>query len=517
MLRYSFIILLTFFCLANKTLASSPPSGVILTGQADMLSLSPYLEVLEDSGRSLSIEQVTSSAHTQQFYPNTQAIPNFGRTRSAYWIRFKLENRSEQKWYARINALSGHDVALYVLDSAGEEVTGRVAQYMPRYGLHAWSLTLPEQEPLQFYWRATNGDSIFSLPVELFTADAFVEQTRVDSTLYASIIAALLIIAAYNLLSFLLLREKSYLTLTVHIVSIAAIIQFNHSVYNGLGFLKDTDAHFFTAPIYIAAISLLIFCRQLLQLPQKTPRVDRVLRWTAYLSIILMCVTGWIPGGTFLPSLTALFTFALIIIASFIRSLQGYRIAQYFLLIFMLVILIVIPNALINVFDETHWQSAKFYSTGIATSLFLLLLSVVQAEKVRELREQKQRAIVNREATNNFLMTISHELRTPMHIMAGIGEMLRNTPLDRTQTDYLHKFETASRHMLSLVNDILDLGSISQGEMAFKRDNEPFELQQLLDELGRLFSISVKQKGLTLVLPDIDPSVPVFFGDAKRL
>ena len=512
-----YVMLLFAFLWCTNITQAAPQAAATLTNQIDRINLAPHLDILEDPQRALSIQQVMSPAYATQFYPNTQDIPNFGRTHSAYWLRFTLNNQSELKWYARINALLGHDVALYILSADGQVITDAIAHYMPNHGLHAWSLSLPEQKTLQFYIRATNGNAIFSLPIELFTADSFVEQTRTNHNLYASIIAALLIMAVYNLLSFLVLRESSYLSLSIHIASVAAIVHITNPVYTGLDFLENTASHFFTAPIYIAVISFLIFCRQLLQTNVNVPRLDKLIRGITYLSTGLFFVTGYVPQGTFLPQLMFVIAFALVMVASVIRSLKSDRIARYFLAIFLLIILMVIPNAVINIVADTQWQSANLYSTGIATLLFLLLLSIVQSEKVRGWRETEQRATAAKEAADNFLMTISHELRTPMQTLIGIGELLKTTPLNPTQRDYLHKQETASEHMLGLVNDMLDLGSISKGKQIPHQAHETFDLQNIIDDLSELFRVAAEQKGLKLIVSITPSSCPPLSGDAKHL
>ena len=248
---------------------------------------------------------------------------------------------------------------------------------------------------LQFYIRATNGDSIFSLPIELFASDSFITQTHRDHKMYISLIAALVIIALYNLLSFIVLRESSYLALAIHIAAVAAVLHITRPVYDGLDFLHDTDSHFFTAPIYIAVISLLVLCRQLLQTGLHVRRLDKFMLGIIVLSAMLIFITGWISQGTFLPQLMFIIALLLILLVCVIRSFRRDRTARYLLFSFLLIILIVIPSAVINVVAETKWQSNQFYATGIATVLFLLLLSIVQSEKVREWREQRQRAIAS--------------------------------------------------------------------------------------------------------------------------
>ena len=512
---FKYLTLLAFLSCVGAVQAAPQPTAV-LTDKTIHLSLAKHLDILEDPERSLGIQEVISPQYAAQFYANTQDTPNFGRTHSAYWVRFTLSNQSELQWYTRIKALLGHDVTLYVLNNNGQIITDEIAHYLPKQGLHTWSLKLPEQQTLQFYLRATNGDSIFSLPLELFASDAFVEQTRLYHNLYASIIAALLIMAIYNLLSYFVLRESSYFALAIHIASVAVIVQITNPVYEGLDFLQNTDLHFFTAPIYIAVISFLVFCRRLLLTNENLPRLDKLISGTVFASGGLMLVTGWVPQGAFLSQLMFVIAFALIMVASVMRTIQGYRIAKYFLGIFLLIIVMVIPSAVINVVAETQWQSSNFYTTGITTLLFLLFLSIVQSLKVRERREQEQLAVASKQAADNFLMTISHELRTPMQALIGIGELLEKTPLNSTQQDYLRKQDYASKHMLELINDILDFSVMSKDGQAIDKEYESFYLQGLLDDLDQLLSVSAKQKALTLTISKA-PSCPPLLGDVSHL
>ncbi len=514
MIKYC-LLLIFIFCM--EIIQAAPQPTVILTNESSKLSLASHMDILEDPKHTLSIQQVITPDYSEQFQPNTQKTPNFGRTRSAYWVRFTLLNQSDLKWYTRINSLLGQDVVLYVFDADKRDISNDITRNLPDYGPHAWSLTLPKQKPLTFYLRASNGDSILSLPIELFSSDAFIEQTRQDHNLYASIIAALLIMAIYNLLSFVVLRESSYLTLAIHIASVAAILQITRPVYAGLDFLQDTGSHFFTAPIYIAVISFLIFCRQLLKTQVSTPTLDKLILGITIVSAGLTFVTGWVPQGTYLPQLMFVLAFVLILVASVIGSYQGNRIAKYFLFIFAIILLMVIPNAVVNVVAAAHWQSAKLYSTGLATLVFLLLLSLVQSEKIRGWREQEQRASVSKEATDNFLMNISHELRTPVQALIGIGELFRKTPLNPTQQNYLQKQEYASQHLLDVVNDILDLGAMSRGTQAAHTTQERFNLDRIIDDITQLLSVSAEQKGLTLRVYITPTDCPTLLGDAGHL
>ena len=515
MLKY--LMLSLIFLFSGSTIQAASQSKVVLTNDTQRFDLALNLAILEDPLRAHNIEQIISPLYVSQFYPNAQSVPNFGRSQSAFWVRFTLNNQSELKWYARINALLGHDVSIYVLDDDGKIITNDIVNLLPNQGIYTWSLALPKEKNVTFYIRATNGGAIFGFPIELLSADRFVEQTRIDLTLNISIIAALIMMAIYNLLSFIVLRESSYLVLSIHIISVAMILQIIYPIYNVLEFLRDTGSHFFTTPIYIAVISFLVFCRQLLQTNVFVPKLDYLIIGLTFICCGLIFITAWIPDGKFLPQLMFIFAFALVMVASLIRSLQGNHTAKYFLLVFLIITFMVIPNAITNVFAETKWLSSNFYSAGLSTLLFLLLLSLIQSEKTRRWREQNQKVVASKEATDEFLMTISHELRTPIQSLIGTGELLKSTPLNPAQEDYLQKQEYASKHLLGLVNDILTLGAISKGNHTKGLANDTFEINAILEELNQLFCVPADKKGLILTISPVSSLCPPLIGDVKHL
>lgn len=113
-----------------------------------------------------------------------------------------------------------------------------------------------------------------------------------------------------------------------------------------------------------------------------------------------------------------------------------------------------------------------------------------------DLREAHQKAEAANQGKTRFLANMSHELRTPFNGMLGMLSLLDSTKLDEQQRDYVRTAKASAQHLLTLLNDILDVSAMEAGRL--KLTPHPVRLPQLLAEVDYLMRGPAQAKGLKL-------------------
>jgi len=118
-------------------------------------------------------------------------------------------------------------------------------------------------------------------------------------------------------------------------------------------------------------------------------------------------------------------------------------------------------------------------------------------------------------AKGQFLANMSHELRTPLNALLGLSHLMLHSGPPAELRVPLRKLHNASRSLLGIVSDILDISKIEAGRLDVEA--APFDLHEVLGSVLELFTLDAAEKGLDLVA-DVDAAVPVrVSGDALRV
>ena len=139
------------------------------------------------------------------------------------------------------------------------------------------------------------------------------------------------------------------------------------------------------------------------------------------------------------------------------------------------------------------------------------------AARTEELAAAMIRAQESDRLKSTFLATMSHELRTPLNSIIGFTSVILQGlagPLNDEQTKQLSMTRDSARHLLALINDVLDISKIEAGELEILK--RPFDMRQALESVLRVMQPLAQKKNLVLVT-SIGPEVGIINNDRRRV
>jgi signal transduction histidine kinase len=144
-------------------------------------------------------------------------------------------------------------------------------------------------------------------------------------------------------------------------------------------------------------------------------------------------------------------------------------------------------------------------------------LAIHNARLFSELEDKSRELQVANRHKDEFLASMSHELRTPLNAIIGFSEVMLERlfgDVNAKQEEYLHDILSSGRHLLSLINDILDLAKIEAGRMELEPAD--FDLPQAIDNALVLVRERAMRRGITLE-QSIDPRLGEIKGDERKI
>lgn len=508
------------------------------------LPLGQSMYVFEDVRGDASIDDIASPAVQGSFRLHDKPVLNAGYSRSVFWLRLDLHYLPQQaqgprNWLLELAYPPLDHLELYLPDEAGGfTLAQRTGDSLPfdtrqiRQHNYLFELNLEPNQNKRIYLRLESQGSI-QAPLTLWAPNAYLEEQPARIYVLGIIYGVLLVMLVYNLFIFLSVRDTSYL---YYILYIASFGLYQVSV-NGAGieYFWPNNPWWANAatPFLIGSAALFgcQFARSFLHTGEHSPWVDRLLLLLMACGAGVMILALSISYATALRLATylALLFTVVIFAAGILAWLRGMRVARYFIFAWTAFLIGGIVNTLMvlgylpNVF-------LTMYASQIGSALEVGLLSLALADRINAMKEERTRILqeagrkletLNQELADSnrfkdeFLATVTHELRTPMNGVIGSLELMQTVKMDIELEQYQKTAAASARDMMRMVNDILALTELQAGKLYPRR--ETFSLRGLFDGLRAQYAARAEDKGLTFAL-ELDDNLPdTLEGDAAKL
>lgn len=174
------------------------------------------------------------------------------------------------------------------------------------------------------------------------------------------------------------------------------------------------------------------------------------------------------------------------------------------------------PTGEIHLFDG-RWLRLSRSAANDGGSVIIGSDITLLKERESVLREAKEQAEAASRSKSEFLANMSHELRTPLNAVLGFSEIIRDAimgPVDARYQEYANDIYTAGRHLLSLINDVLDLSKIEVGRLELQE--ETVNVGEVVDACRRIIEGRAKEAGLELEV-NTSSDIPPIRADDRRL
>ena len=289
--------------------------------------------------------------------------------------------------------------------------------------------------------------------------------------------------------------------------------------------------------VLAAKVTLIELCRRFLALPRSEVDVQvwkRRLLLAELFSGIVWAGFALVGIGT-TDAASHVFIFASLIVVLAIRMTFA-SVVMPILYVGTIPMTLAVVARLAMMGDPFYWAMASmavgvhvyfiFLAKGLNnTALAMLEFRAEKDALIAELESEKtisdearRRAEAANVAKSRFLATMSHELRTPLNAILGFSEVMKSEILgpihNESYKEYSGNIHDSGRHLLHLINEILDLSRIEAGR--YELHEQPVRLVDVAEDCHRLLKLRAESKGLTIIL-DLDDDLPQIWVDERAM
>lgn len=420
------------------------------------------LEILIDSTNALTFEKVTSPPYTIQFLQRGDYQNKDYKSGQSYWIRFSVEHvPTEKVWLIEFYDQTIDHIDAYLPNPDGsydKQTMGDAYPFWERKFSHKnFEVQLKPQNPsVQHYYFRIQSHEFADIRIAFRSVDRFIFYSLNEYFLFGTFYGMILIIALYNFLVFLAIREIKNVYYIFYIISVALYAM----SLDGIGFQYLWPSHpewndyVSGICLYLVILWALIFTRRFLSTRSKAPTLDLALRSMIVIRSLVFLFEFFFYPEFFAFRFIEIFPLALILYSGIYILKRGYRPARYFVIAYGLLLIGFFVRSLVF-FDVIQLTTLSHYSLHFSFVVEMLFLTFALGDRITILKDNRDRALRR--------IIQQHELN--MRLKDTVNKELEEKVSERTtELNFKNKELEESNEKLirqtreiSQINSVLDL------------------------------------------------------------
>ena len=476
------------------------------------VNLGPYLDYFEDPEHAYTIEQMTSDSI--QWQRSTQTIPTMGMSESAHWFSIVLsgENMLGEDLVLALDTVILDRVEFYFVDGgtvvrtsvAGDTVPLSQLDYPYRFPIVQLEIN-EEGQRTKIIFRAVSSVGV-EIPLTLTTVSLLAESQQSVLVFDGALLVMFLFCFGITVIVFSYTRDPLFLGVSFFFGAGTVFVL----TQTGLGRIwfwpesigSNTRLSLISA---IGMMTSLCLIGRVLQFESRyRDSINIVLRFVSYSMIPLVLYYLIIPfdqisSNNVIPLMVIglLVVLAVLIMAS-IAAIQGSKAAIYLVTSWVLIIFAYISllGFKFEIIERTASSAIIAEALSIAAVVFLLM---AMGEFVHSKNDELENARMETKAKGDFLKNVSREFLTPVHLILANSKRLMATHsdgLDDLTRRHMTTVIVQSEHLHKLINDLLEMAELESD--SFEPEYELIEISNFLDDIKKIMSTSIIEKGLQL-------------------
>lgn len=481
-----------------------PDSTVCALQKAENFHLRQYIQVLAETDKEYTIEEIAQTPQAQNLFVPFPNKTFSLQSHKPYWGKLQLENRlpdAEQhtEWalslsetFTKVTLFQLAENGTWVPEINGSFVPEQGKRFVPTRAGNWFKLTLPPNKVVTLYFKGESEHvaippsfQAYVQPIDIFY-DKLVN-AKIWSTLFTGF---LLMMLFYNLLNYFFVRDSSYIYYTGYLLMVLVYTAYSaDDIEDWIGSFVFVEHpayfSFFKTSIFVGLMCYIAFIRSFLDLEHLLPKWDRYFRYVIWLGLPLIAFFCWSAFrynfSYVLDDRPILFYIATVSLSCFFFVYPLFKTKDQKGFFITAGIVVISLGFLLTLHSRMTQVPFTVFYLKVGTILEILIFSMGLAYRQKQqelakqqadfalresrlLQEKKQLEAERLQELNDFksrfFTNITHEFRTPLTVMLGMGEQLAKVEKDESKRSQIHLLKRNGENLLRLVNEILDLAKL---------------------------------------------------------